>query len=217
MDKFYNAYWSRRIENEEGGNAFNEHRHFQLKWPKLRKYIPKDEGAFILDFGCGDGEIIKEMIKINPKAKYLGLDVSDTALERASASLPGVEFHKIEDGSTFPLTDNSVDFIFASEVIEHVYDTEKVFSEIARVLRRGGQILITTPYHGFVKNLFIVFIAFDKHFDPTGPHIRFFSKRSLYRLLKKAGLKPVAHGYFGRSYPIPHCIFVLATKTQHKT
>jgi len=205
MNTYYERYWSQRPDGKLSD--------FHLKWPKLRRFIPKSDSSVIVDFGCGNGEIIKEMIKINPVAKYIGLDVSDTALERASASLPGVQFHKIEDGSAFPLTDNSVDFIFASEVIEHVYNTEKVFSEMARVLRIGGRLLVTTPYHGFVKNLLLVLLAFNKHFDPTGPHIRFFSKRSLCNCMKMVGLKPLMYGYFGRFYPVPHCIFVLAVKS----
>lgn len=178
----------------------------------MSPYIPKDDVAVILDFGCGDGGIIKEMRFINPKAKYIGFDVSDVALEKASASLPGAEFHKIVDGEPFPIEDEQVDFIFSSEVIEHVYDTENAFSEMARILRPGSCLLITTPYHGFLKNLLIVFFAFDRHFNLTGPHVRFFLRRSLLTCLRKVGLEPLAYGHFGRFWPIQHCIFVLAKK-----
>ncbi|MCX6775810.1 MAG: class I SAM-dependent methyltransferase [Candidatus Micrarchaeota archaeon] len=203
MPEFYNRFWS-----DKKGKLWD----FALKWPKLSRYIPRED-AVILDFGCGNGEIIKEMMVLNPKAKYIGLDVSKKALSVASAKLPKAEFQLIEDGGRFPLKSASVDFIFASEVIEHIYDTENAFSEIARVLRPNGEVLLTTPYHGIIKNLLTVLLAFDSHFDPEGPHIRFFSKNSLFSCLRKARLEPVEHGYYGRFYPVPHSIFVLAKKS----
>ncbi len=200
---FYENYWS-------GGTGHLSD--FTLKWPKLKKYTPLEKGAVVLDFGCGKGEILKEMEKVNPNAQYIGLDVSQTALDSARRELPEVEFHKVEDGGPFPLPDASVDFVFSSEVIEHVYDTDDAASEIARILRPGGKLLMTTPYHGFFKNLAIVLFGFDRHFDPVGPHVRFFSKRTLANLLEKNGLKIAEHGYYGRFYPFSHSIFVLAQK-----
>jgi ubiquinone/menaquinone biosynthesis C-methylase UbiE len=205
MNTYYDRFWSKAAKT-------GKLKDFQLKWHKLNSYIPKDAAAVIVDVGCGNGEIIKEMHFINPKARYIGLDVSNIALAKASTSLPGVEFIKIIDGHSFPLPDASVDFIFASEVIEHVYDTEMAFLEMARIVRPGGCLLITTPYHGFLKNLLIVSFTFDRHFDPTGPHVRFFSRRSLLTCLRKVGLEPLVYGYFGRFWPIPHCIFVLAKR-----
>ncbi|MDP3015294.1 MAG: class I SAM-dependent methyltransferase [bacterium] len=200
--QFYENYW-------EGQNDYLSD--FSLKWPKLKKFIPLG-GSMIVDFGCGNGKILGEIKKINQKAKLIGLDVSETAIEQAEKDLSDVEFYKVNDGEKFPVKDNSVDFIFSSEVIEHIYDTENAFKEIARVLRPDGKVLFTTPYHGFIKNLLITFFAFNKHFNPTGAHIRFFSKKTLLDLLNKNNLTPVKIGYYGRIYPISHSIFVLAEK-----
>lgn len=152
------------------------------------------------------------MKEINPQAEYIGLDISETALKSAAAILPECKFYKIEDGGNSPLENNSIDFVFSSEVIEHIYDTKNAFSEIARILKPGGQLLLTTPYHGLIKNLLIALFAFDKHFNPSGPHIRFFSKKSLSSLLQKYGFKVLKYGYYGRFYPASHSIYVLAEK-----
>ena len=74
------------------------------------------------------------------------------------------------------------------------------------------ELLLITPYHGLIKNLLITIFAFNKHFNPTGPHIRFFTKKTLLDLLSKNKLKTVKIGYYGRIYPIPHSIYVLAQK-----
>ena len=126
--------------------------------------------------------------------------------------MPTGEFYKIVDGGPIPLADSSVDFVFSSEVVEHIYDTENAIREIARVLKPGGMFLITVPYHGFLKNLSIVFLGFDKHFDPTGPHIRFFSKKTLTTLLKKNGLEIENYNYYGRFFPFSHSIVAFAKK-----
>jgi len=168
MSKFYENYW--------GGNV-GYLGDFNLKWPKLKKLIPLEDNITIIDFGCGNGKILEEIKKINPKANLIGLDVSETALEQARKNLPEVELYKINDGEKIPLKSEIADFIFSSEVIEHIYDIENAFSEMARILRPGGKILLTTPYHGLIKNLLITIFAFNKHFNPVGSHIRFFTKK----------------------------------------
>ena len=201
---FYERYWF--------GKPDGKLDEFTRKWPVLRHLIPRESGVVMLDYGCGDGEIIKELRAINAGARYIGVDISKTALAKAQASLPDAVFYQVGDGERVPIPAASVDFIFCSEVIEHVYDTEVIFIEFARLLRAGGRILITTPYHGRIKNVLLACFAFDRHFDPKGPHIRFFSKRSLFSSLGQVGLQPERHGYIGRFYPIPMAIYVMARK-----
>ncbi len=201
---FYERYWSLR----KGRKLCD----FDYKWPKLSLFIPSDEDMTILDFGCGDGEIIGEMKKINPGASFIGLDVARTALDLACEHYPEVQFFRVTDGGRFPIDDGSIDFIFSSEVIEHVYDTGNAFSEIARVLKVGGKLLITAPYHGLVKNLLLALFAFDRHFDPTDAHIRFFTRRSLSSCLRKVGLEPVESHRMGYVYPLSRTLVVLAEK-----
>lgn len=203
MEKFYERYWGERNSNLED---------FELKWPKLKPHIPHEEGITIMDFGCGAGHLIEEMRRVNPAAHFIGIDVSEEALQRAKERCPYAEFHHIDDGGTVPLHDGSVDFILSSEVIEHVYDTENMVAEMGRTLCPGGRLLLTTPYHGFFKNLAIVLSGFDRHFDPIGPHVRFFSKRTLTALLEWHGFRVIAYDHYGRVYPFSHSIVVVAEK-----
>lgn len=201
-DKFYERYW----EGSDG--HFGD---FPLKWPKLSGLIPKGNVS-ILEFGCGKGVLIVEMRKINPEAKYTGLDVSSEGLEGAKVNCPWAEFKKIEDGGKFPLEDNSIDFVMSSEVVEHIYDTQNAFRELARVVKKGGKVLITTPFHGLLKNLALILFGFEKHFDPTGPHIRFFTKKNLIKILGENGFEIEKVDYFGRFFPFSHSIIILAKK-----
>jgi ubiquinone/menaquinone biosynthesis C-methylase UbiE len=203
MATFYEKYWSSK------SNSLSD---FDLKWPVLSPFIPRERGVKILDVGCGAGHILGEIRHLNPHAALIGLDVSEMAVSRARERMPEARYDVIVDGGPFPLPDRSVDFLFTSEVVEHIYDTENAFREMARVLRPGGRILITTPHHGFIKNLLIVLFNFDRHFNPIGAHVRFFSKKTLVALLEKNGLRKLRVGYYGRFYPISHSIYVLFEK-----
>jgi hypothetical protein len=62
------------------------------------------------------------------------------------------------------------------------------------VLKRGGRLLATVPYHGRFQAAAIALTRFEAHFDPLGQHVRFFTRRSLTLALEHAGLAPVAVG-----------------------
>lgn len=204
MSIFYNLYWEKRR-----GKYLED---FSFKWPVLKKILPSKDSQKFLDFGCGTGKLIREMNLLHPKNKYLGIDVSESAIKVAKKSTPWASFYVVQDGNKFPFKNASFDFILAADVIEHVYNTKETFSELVRVLKKGGQILITTPYYGFLKNLLIISFGFDQVFDPMGGHIRFYTKKSLFSTLKAEGFNIVKYGYYGRFYPISRAIYVLAKK-----
>jgi len=202
MLPFYERYWRDTEVLED----------FDYKWPVLKKFIPKNEKIKILDFGCGKGKIFGEILTINPHANITGVDVSKKAITFIKNKFPKKKFYKISDGGKLPFSSQSFDFIIASDVLEHVYDTENAFLELARVLKKNGKILISVPYNGKIKNTIITLFFYDIVFDPYSPHIRFFSKRSLSGCLKKVYLKPLRWGYYGRFFPLSHGMYVVAVK-----
>src|SRR5882724_4089028 len=107
LDAFYERYWS--------GKQTGKLSDFERKWPILAPLIPRASNLTILDYGCGNGEILVEMQRLNPAAQYVGADVSNTAIRAAREHLPGVTFHALQDGGRLPLETGSVDFIFCSE------------------------------------------------------------------------------------------------------
>lgn len=204
MSKFYDIYWTRKDLLQSND--------FSYKFPAIQKYIPQKPNLQILDFGCGNGLLIKHMLKINPKSKYTGIDVSKKIISVNKKMMKKIHFFHVDDGEKFPIKKNSFDFIISTDVIEHVYNTEFTVLELIRVLKPGGKLLITTPYHGTLKNIVISLTSFEIIFDPTGAHIRFFTKKSLTTLLKKTGLHIIKVGYYGRFFPLSRGMYVLAEK-----
>jgi len=87
------------------------------------------------------------------------------------------------------------------EVIEHLLDPEALLCEIRRVLKDEGPLIITTSDFNWPKKVLIAACCWERYFHPAGPHIRFFTRSSLARLLDKLGLRVVAYrwnaSYFG--------------------
>jgi 2-polyprenyl-6-hydroxyphenyl methylase/3-demethylubiquinone-9 3-methyltransferase len=107
-------------------------------------------------------------------------------------------FRQLNDDGTIPADDCHFDLVWSTEVIEHVFDIAAFLAEVERVLKPGGTFILTTPYHGVLKNILVCLLKFEKHFDPEGPHIRFFDKAGLRRCLAKAGLRTVRWQGIGR-------------------
>jgi ubiquinone/menaquinone biosynthesis C-methylase UbiE len=86
-----------------------------------------------------------------------------------------------------PLADSDFDLVLCVHALEHVKDVQLLLSEGRRVLRPRGRLAIVTPAHGRVTGLAVLVLGLERTFDPMSPHLRFFSRRSLSRLLGALG------------------------------
>lgn len=202
MKSFYDRYWD--TEPEELSD-------YAYKWPVISRLIPHDS-LTILDYGCGKGKILSDIRRLNAQADLYGADISDTAREVARIRVPGAKILPIGDDQRVLLPEHSCDFLLSLDVIEHVYDTERLFTEFRRLVKTNGHLLLSTPYYGVVKNIVIALIGFETVYHPKSPHIRFYTKRSLLRLLDDFGFKVEQFGFFGRFYPVWRGMYALARK-----
>jgi ubiquinone/menaquinone biosynthesis C-methylase UbiE len=138
-----------------------------------------------LDLGCGDGRLTAEL----DADLLVGADVSEVALDRARRRLPEAHLVKLEPDEPLPFTDSEFDLVLCAETIEHVRDVQLLLSEARRVLRPGGRLALSTPAHGRGTGLAVLLFGLDRSFDPLSPHLRFFSRRSLRRLLVELGFE----------------------------
>lgn len=208
---FYNRYWSNEhikiniFDNCPEGNWIEDNFLYHLKFFK-----PFIKGR-LLDFGCGDGYFL-HMI-----SKYCnfscGVDISETAIDKARHKYPGLEFKILEEGGRLPYTDNYFDTVCAIDVLEHVLDIEGVLEEINRVLKPGGNLLIATSELTRIKILLIALRALDSYFYPASAHIRYFTRKNLADILKRKNFEVIKYQknrtYFGF---IPKGQMVVASK-----
>jgi SAM-dependent methyltransferase len=147
-------------------------------------------GERVLDLGAGDGAFAAELLRAG--CDVVAVDVAEEALRRARDRVPGLDARRYEEGGRLPLDEDAVDAVWAGEVLEHVADVVGLLAEVRRVLRWGGRLLVTTPYHGRVSVAALALLGrFDEHFDPRSDHLRFFTARTLGEMLTDAGFAEV--------------------------
>jgi SAM-dependent methyltransferase len=105
----------------------------------LRQELPNWEGA-VLDVGCGASPW-KSLL--NPlKTRYTGIDIGDAASTFAYQNEDCLQF----DGRNIPFESSVFDAVLCTEVLEHVLDYQTLVSEMHRVLKPGGRIVVTVPW-----------------------------------------------------------------------
>jgi SAM-dependent methyltransferase len=161
------------------------------RWERRRALLLGEArpGERVLDLGCGAGRFVAALRDAG--ADPVGVEIAESALERARHVAPGADLRLLEPDGSVPLEHGSVDLVWCSEVLEHVADTGHLLLEARRVLRPDGRLLVTVPYHGRAKAAAIALTGFDSHFDPQGQHLRFFTRSSLARTLADAGFDDV--------------------------
>lgn len=150
-------------------------------------------GERVLDVGCGEGRFTAALAERGVRA--VGVDVAEEPLRRARARRPelDLELHRVAPAGPWPFADASFDAVWAGEVIEHVADTAGWLSELRRVLRSGGLLLLSTPAHDLFTRLRLGVSAraFAERLDPRADHLRFYTRAGLRELLADFGFEDV--------------------------
>jgi 2-polyprenyl-3-methyl-5-hydroxy-6-metoxy-1,4-benzoquinol methylase len=144
-------------------------------------------GEHVLDLGSGEGTFTEWLARIG--AAPLGAEVAEAAVRRARTAHPELEFRLVPIDGSLPLQDNSFDVVWATEVIEHVADTGRWLSEVRRVLKPGGRVLLTTPSHGRLR---VALGGIERFSQPLGDHLHLYTRASLTQLLREFGFGEVS-------------------------
>ena len=160
-------------------------------------------GEAVCELGCGNGYLSGLLGGLG--FEVLGVDASESGIEIAQSHYGGSAAflcRAIGPGLAAELGRERFDVVVSSEVIEHLYTPADLLEVAFAVLRPGGLLVLTTPYHGYLKNLVIAALGkFDAHVNPLwdGGHIKFFSPRTLSALVAGSGFRQIEFAYFGRA------------------
>jgi len=151
-----------------------------------------DEGVRVLDVGCGRGWLAGQLAQRG--CVVVGLDFDPERVEQARTAWPSVRFetHPITPDVLERLGEDPFDIVVSTEVVEHVFSPRAWAEGCFGALRPGGQLICSTPYHGYFKNLMLSLgNRWDHHFTPLweGGHIKFWSPKTLSWLLRKHGFE----------------------------
>jgi 2-polyprenyl-3-methyl-5-hydroxy-6-metoxy-1,4-benzoquinol methylase len=166
----------------------------------------------ILDIGCGNGALTGALMQRG--FQIVGIDGSQSGIEIARARWPSIHFETVDICQPLPENFHSqFDAVVSVEVIEHLLLPRHLINNSLLAMRPGGSLILTTPYHGYLKNLAIAVLnGFDTHWHPLRDfgHIKFFSERTLGILLKEFPLTDVRFATVGRIPLLAHSMFVTA-------
>jgi len=193
-----------------------EHTHTYLWKPAfqiLHSVLGNSQPRRVCDLGCGVGAFTSALAAQGFEVH--GIDPSLSGIEVARVAYPEIHF---EAGSTEEdLTERFGKFqaVTSLEVIEHVYAPRQFAMRVFDLLEPGGVAVISTPYHGYLKNLAIALLGeYDRHYTALWDygHIKFWSIETLGRLLAEAGFQDVKFIRVGRIPPLAKSMIAIAQK-----
>lgn len=162
----------------------------------------------ILDFGCGDGKHYPFFVNAGMlPSNIFGVEVSKKRVERCRNI--GWKKTFFIESEKLPFANDEFDIISVVEVIEHIPadKVEKIFLDLARVIKKTGCIIITTPNYP-IKRFYDINDAIGHRSlkrlwdDPT--HVNFFSAKKLKKFLEKyfnnVKIVPYKNGFLFKKY-----------------
>jgi 2-polyprenyl-3-methyl-5-hydroxy-6-metoxy-1,4-benzoquinol methylase len=190
-DRLENRYdtWHARTAGDEQIILHPWHR-------TVLKLLPDLANKSVLEIGCGSGAFSLELARRYLSANITAADFSPKAIEiareRQRQSGTNVEF-LVEDAQRLTLPNDRYDFVFSCECLEHLPEPKKMCGEIARVLRAGGEWILTTEnyFNGMLLS-WLKSTVQQRPFDSGSgvqPHENFFLFWRVRRMLEKAGLQ----------------------------
>ncbi|MBW3015151.1 glycosyltransferase [Candidatus Woesearchaeota archaeon] len=185
MWRFRNSLESADYDERAYYSIIPLQRYWQRKRHKvIMRMIPaefKAKDKAILDVGCGSSKIMQQL------NQGIGLDILFKKLRYLKKTNK-----YLSQGSVFalPFKDDKFDIVICSQVIEHIPADDIIFTELKRVLRKGGILIIGTPDYKKLTWRFIEWI-YGKVMPGAyaDEHITHYTKKSLKRKLKQFGLR----------------------------
>ena len=156
------------------------------------KQLQLRAGTRVLDAGCGNGRHLCESFR-TPGVDVAGVDLKWDDLSKARGFLSlmagdreGRWLVAQADITNLPFSDGSFDVVICSEVLEHIEDNQTAVAELVRVLKPGGDLVVTVPR--FLPERICWTISRAYHQEPGG-HIRIYKNTELQNLLEEAGVR----------------------------
>lgn len=184
-------------------------------WPPVLDImlVNLQPGDRIIDVGCGNGAIAALLHEQG--FSMTGVDPSESGIRLAQTTYPEIQF--VQRSAYDDLAGEFGEFnaVISLEVVEHCFSPRDYARSVISLLSPGGIAVISTPFHGYWKNLALALSGkFDAHWSPLwdGGHIKFWSEATLQTLLVETGFVEIGFRRVGRIPPLAKSMIAIARK-----
>jgi len=184
---------SENLVQEYGWSAAQGPNSCEYIAPRILEILKRLDVSRVMDLGAGNGALCAQLSSSGYEA--VGVEYDETGIQVAIKAHPAIPFYRYgvqDDPRKLMQHEKPFDAVISTEVIEHLFSPHLLPRYAAATLKPGGFLVISTPYHGYIKNLALsVCGAWDKHHSPLwhGGHIKFWSRRTLTQLLTGSGFE----------------------------
>lgn len=176
---------------------------------ELREFQP----GRLFDLGCGNGSVANVLAQHG--WDVTGVDPSAEGIAFANASYPHLKLYRGSAYDDLVALYGRFPVVVSLEVVEHVYYPRRWAATLYGLLEPGGAAIVSTPYHGYFKNLALALSGkMDAHFTALWDHghIKFWSIKTLRQLLQEAGFSGIRFRRVGRIPPLAKSMLAVARK-----
>lgn len=187
--------------------------HHSYLLPTVMDVIAREGARRVFDLGCGNGSTTAFLAENG--LDVVGVDASVEGIAIAKETHPGVRFELASAYDDLAATFGQFPVVVSLEVVEHVYAPRDYARTVYSLLEPGGVAIISTPYHGYLKNLALsVAGKWDDHFTALWDHghIKFWSRKTLTDLLEETGFRDIAFHRVGRIPSFAKSMIAVARK-----
>ncbi len=156
----------------------------------------------VIDLGSGNGALCGKLKAAG--CDVVGVEYDAQGVEIASRCYSDISFYQLDvtaDPACLLEKETHFEAAVSTEVVEHLFSPHRLVEYAKSVVRPDGYFVISTPYHGYLKNIALsVLNVWDQHFTALwhGGHIKFWSRKTLTQLLEKNGFKVILFKGIGR-------------------
>lgn len=161
--------------------------------PKIKQIVTNLSVRRVADLGSGNGALCSELSAMN--LEVVGIENDGDGVLVSQSAYPQLRFYNFgvqDDPAKLLAHEERFDAVISTEVIEHLFSPHLLPQFAHAILRDDGYLLLSTPYHGYLKNLALSILGkWDHHHTALwhGGHIKFWSRATLTKLLEENGFQ----------------------------